>query len=206
MVLPGIGPNYHVEVESFKERKFREVVKQQYDFSCGSAAVATLLSYHYAHPISEQEVFNAMYALADPVKVQREGFSMLDMKNYLDSMGYQSDGFKLTLEKLDTVAKVPAITIINTNGYNHFVVIKGVRDDSVLVGDPATGSRVFDRQTFLNSWNGLVFLVRNHVEQGRLAYDMDASWAAHAHANYASLIDSKNLSQLTLTLPRSNDF
>jgi hypothetical protein len=49
--LPGIGGGDNVLVKSMKERKFEQVVRQQYDFSCGSAALATLLTYHYENPI-----------------------------------------------------------------------------------------------------------------------------------------------------------
>ncbi len=206
MAIPGIGSTYYVKAESFKERKFRDVIKQQYDFSCGSAAIATLLTYHYDDPVSESKVFDTMFSLADAEKVQREGFSMLDMKNYLETLGYKADGFRLSLDQLDESARVPAITIINTNGYNHFVVIKGVRGDHVLVGDPAAGSRVFDRKTFEDSWNGLVFLIRSHADQGHRSYDTDLAWSIYAETNYASLLNNKNLSQFTLTLPRSTDF
>ena len=34
-----------VPSQSFAELRFRDVVRQKYDFSCGSAAVATLLTY-----------------------------------------------------------------------------------------------------------------------------------------------------------------
>lgn len=206
MALPGLGSTYNVKVESYKERKFQNVIKQQYDFSCGSAAIATLLTYHYDHTVTEQQVFEEMFKVADREKVKREGFSMLDMKNYLESIDFVADGYRLPLEKLDQIVKVPAITIINTNGYNHFVVIKGVREGRVLVADPAVGTRVFEQQEFEIIWNGLVFLVRNHADKGRLAYDTDGSWEAYSKANYASILNNKNLAQFTLSLPRASEY
>ncbi|MBU3068972.1 C39 family peptidase [Aestuariicella sp. G3-2] len=206
MLLPGLGSTYNVEVDSYKELKFQNVIKQQYDFSCGSAAVATLLTYHYDYEVTEHKVFNEMFKRADREKVKREGFSMLDMKNYLESIDFLADGYRLPLEKLDQVVRVPAITIINTNGYNHFVVIKGVREGRVLVADPAVGTRVFEQEEFEQIWNGLVFLIRSHAEQGRLAYDTDSSWEAYSKANYASLLNNKNLAQFTLSLPRASEY
>ncbi len=55
--------NLSVRVTSLKEARFRTTMRQQYDFSCGSAAVATLLTYHYGHPITEQQIFTAMFDL-----------------------------------------------------------------------------------------------------------------------------------------------
>ncbi|WP_204283799.1 C39 family peptidase, partial [Klebsiella pneumoniae] len=69
---------------------FRTVVRQQYDYSCGSAAVATLLRYHYGRPTVESDVFSAMWRSGDQAQIKRAGFSMLDMKRYLDSQGYMA--------------------------------------------------------------------------------------------------------------------
>ena len=41
-----------VSVQSFQGRKFSTTVKQEYDFSCGSAALATLLTFSYHQPTS----------------------------------------------------------------------------------------------------------------------------------------------------------
>ena len=45
------GSSYSMSVRSLKEMRLREAfrttLRQQYDFSCGSAAVATLLTHHY---------------------------------------------------------------------------------------------------------------------------------------------------------------
>ena len=55
------GGNYHVSVKSFAEMKFSTVYKQQFDFSCGSAALASLLAFHYDDEVNEQSVFLDMY-------------------------------------------------------------------------------------------------------------------------------------------------
>ena len=206
VMLPGLGGSYQIAVESYKERRFRDVIKQQYDFSCGSAAVATLLTYHYDHPLDEQQVFNGMLEHADVEKVRREGFSMLDMKVYLESHGYRADGFRLTLDKLNGAIKVPAITIINTNGYNHFVVVRGVRDDRVLVADPAVGARVFSRQEFEAGWNGLVFLIRSHADVGRDSYNTDLAWEGHGVNEYGKFLGRQSLSQFLVGLPGARDY
>ena len=42
-----IGGAFSVPAVSIKEARFSAMVRQQYDFSCGSAALSTLLTYHY---------------------------------------------------------------------------------------------------------------------------------------------------------------
>jgi hypothetical protein len=54
------GGQFNVGVTSLKEARFRTVLKQRYDFSCGSAALASLLSFHYERPTTEETVFSAM--------------------------------------------------------------------------------------------------------------------------------------------------
>ena len=54
------GASFVLPVTSLKEARFRTTVRQQYDFSCGSAALATLLSHHYDFQVTEQEIFRDM--------------------------------------------------------------------------------------------------------------------------------------------------
>ena len=94
------GARFDVPVMSIREARFQRTLHQQYDFSCGSAAVATLLSHHYADPVTEQFVFEQMYLHGDQQKIRREGFSLLDIKRFLATRGFLADGFQLPLEKL----------------------------------------------------------------------------------------------------------
>src|SRR5512146_427970 len=140
-VTPGVGSRMLLQVWSMRELKVRSVILQKYDYSCGSAAVATLLTYHYGNPVTEEVAFRAMFENGNQQKIQQEGFSLLDMKRFLEAQGYRADGFEVSLEDLSN-AGIPAIVLIVDNGYHHFVVIKGMRDNKVLLGDPAVGMRV----------------------------------------------------------------
>jgi uncharacterized protein len=173
----GVGSaEYTVRVASLKEAKFRRTIKQQYDFSCGSAALATLLTYHYGQPVTEAQVFQFMYERGDQLKIRREGFSVLDIKDYLESHGYNADGFETSLEKLGEVG-VPAIVLVSDNGYHHFVVIKGLHPDKVLVGDPAIGARVIPRPEFERIWvSRIVFVVTNKRDVS--TFNASAEWTS----------------------------
>jgi predicted double-glycine peptidase len=110
------GGSYAVEVESFRELRFHGVIRQQYDFSCGAAALASLLSYHYDHPVGEQPVFAAMFEHGDQARIRTDRFSLLDMKRYLETLGLAADGFRISLELREVGA--PAIALIDTDGFN----------------------------------------------------------------------------------------
>ena len=155
---------FAARVISVKEARFTTTVRQQYDFSCGSAAVATLLTHHYGIPITEREVFEKMFAQGDQAKIRKEGFSMLDMKRYLESRGFRADGFEQPLERLEQ-EKLPAIVLLSERGYRHFVVVKGIGRGRVLVGDPAMGTRALSFDRFSRLWvNQLLFVIHNRRE------------------------------------------
>jgi len=205
-MVPGFGSSHVVNVTSFKEARFKSVIKQQFDFSCGSAALASLLTFHYDEPVNEKEVFTEMYAKGDQDKINKEGFSMLDMKNFLEHRGYRSEGYQINLDMLHNKAKIPAITLISTNGYNHFVVVKGVNQSEVLVADPAQGSRVIDRSEFEKNWNGLVFIIKSHAELGRKNYDLKEHWKVRASAPFGTALKRSDLAQFTMNLPGPLNF
>ena len=159
-----------------KEQRFQKTIHQQYDFSCGSAALATLLTHHYNFPVSEQEVFREMFARGDQAKIKKEGFSLLDIKNYLALRGFDADGYVAEIDKL-SVAGVPAIVLVKEQGYYHFVVVKGLRDGRVLIGDPSSGTRAIPKTQFTEMWvNKILFVIKNKLETARFNTDYD--WQA----------------------------
>ena len=185
------GGSYRLQVTSLKEARFRTTVPQQYDFSCGSAATATLLTYQYGHPVSEEEVFVQMYRDGDQEKIRAEGFSLLDMRRYMQSKGFQADGFELPLDKLIEEG-LPAIVLLNDRGYRHFVVIKGLRDGRVLVGDPARGTRAMSRARFEDLWdNGVLFVIHNRREVAQ--FNQPRDWRTAPPAPLQSGIGRRGL-------------
>lgn len=198
MNLPlGMGSgNFKVKVESFKEARFREVIRQQRDFSCGSAALATLLNFHYDHPTSEFTVLKSMFEAGDKEKIQKQGFSLLDMKKYLATIGLAADGYQTTLDKLGEVG-VPAIVLINSNGYMHFVVVKGVTKDKILLGDPALGRRTMNRADFEKTWNGILFVIRDRVSHAKATFNENNSWKLKEKAPLSVALDNLSLATFT---------
>lgn len=178
-------------VTSIKQARLAGTLLQQYDFSCGSAAIATLLTHHYGTPIDEQTVFAQMYATGDQAKIQREGFSLLDMKRFLANRGFVADGFEQPLDKLQE-ARIPAIVLINENGYQHFVVVKGLQGDRVLVGDPAQGTRALSREVFETQWQSkLLFVIHNRMDSAR--FNLAAEWRVVPRAPIGSDVARANL-------------
>lgn len=203
--IPGIGGSrFMVPVASMKEIRFQATLRQQFDFSCGSAAVATLLTHHYGQPVSEEFVFEQMFARGDQRKIRKEGFSLLDMKRFLSAQGYQADGFKLPLQKL-VDAKLPAIVLVSEKGYHHFVVIKGAANDRILIGDPASGTRSLTRAAFEQIWTSkLLFVI--HGAAHAPAFNLLADWRAAPAAPLSTGINRDGISGVTMAKHGPGDF
>ena len=196
---------FHVRVESLKERAFRSTVRQRYDFSCGSAALATLLNFHYGTPTREEDTFAAMYRTGDQAKIQRVGFSMADMKRYLDARGFQANGFKVGLDDF-AQAGIPAIVLINNGGYRHFVVVKGISASRVLIGDPALGTRTLTRPEFEANWGGVVFVILNRKEQGQRSFNRDPEWRVREPAPLSAARYDPAFANVPWLRPPATDF
>jgi predicted double-glycine peptidase len=190
------GHQIIADVTSYKEEQFKKVIRQKYDFSCGSAALATLLYYHYFYDVDEKQVLRAMYEVGDQEAILKKGFSLLDMKKYLESVGIPSDGYKLDLDKL-AQAQVPAITLINNNGYLHFVVLKGVYEDVVLVGDPSLGLKRISRERFQKMWNGIAFVVKSDIPLAQQSFNLAEDWNFRKAINLGDSINNSSLANFT---------
>lgn len=149
-----------VNVEPLVVQKNRNVIRQQYDYSCGSAALTTLLDFYLGRNFSERQVMEGLLRFGETERiVQRRGFSLLDMKRLVTALGHPSGGFKAQAKDLIELDH-PAIAPIEYAGFKHFVVIRGVQDDRVFVADPALGNITFTLSRFLEVWeNNVLFIV-----------------------------------------------
>jgi predicted double-glycine peptidase len=156
-VLPG-GALAFKAVVSFRERRFLNLVEQSTDFSCGAAALATVLNEAYGWRLSEEDVIQGMLAEGDTETIQVQGFSMLDMKRYAESLGLRARGYRIDAPRLQQL-KIPTIVLLNIRGYKHFVVLQRIDQGWVYVGDPVLGHKKMSMDDFLQGWNGITLAV-----------------------------------------------
>ncbi len=149
-ILPA-GELYHANITSMREGRYLNIVQQKTDFSCGAAALATLLRYAYGMQVDEQTVLAGMLVKSNPEIVQRQGFSLLDLKNYVQQLGMRARGYRVSEQRLRSL-RVPAIVLLDTKGYKHFVVLKRVLGDRVFLADPAMGNKIMTLDEFKKAW------------------------------------------------------
>lgn len=175
------GGPYRVSVMSWWEIPFRTIVRQQYDFSCGSAAAATLLSFHYDRPTREREAFATMWKIGDRETIRKVGFSMFDIKNFLAGIGFAAEGFRLSPQQLARLGR-PSIVLIDLDGFKHFVVVKGSHDGRILVGDSVRGLNTYTVEEFGKVWNGIALAVTKTPDQRKPAYNLAKEWRPWSQA------------------------
>lgn len=148
-----------VRVEPLVEQKFRNIVRQAYDYSCGSAALTTVLNFYLGRTLNERQVMEGLLHYGESERiVQRRAFSMLDMKRLVTALGYPSGGFKASIEDLIDLDH-PAIVPIHHAGFKHFVVLRAIRDDRVYLADPAVGNISFTLAQFEEKWDDNVLFI-----------------------------------------------
>lgn len=149
-----------VVVNPLVEQQFKNIVHQAYDYSCGSAALTTVLNGYLGRQFEERQIMDGLLKYGETEKiVQRRGFSLLDMKRLVTALGHPSGGYKGTFEDLKKLDH-PAIVPIHYGGFKHFVVVKTYKEGRVFVADPALGNISFPEERFKNIWeNNVMFIV-----------------------------------------------
>ena len=129
------------------------------------------------------------------------------MKRYLESTGLKADGFVLTLDRIQEIG-VPGIALIEVRGYKHFVVIKGITDEVVLIGDPSAGVISLPRNVFEQRWDGTVLFIRSDVVRGKQSFNQVADWRLAPSAPFDRARDDEPLQSLYLhqTRPSASGF
>jgi Predicted double-glycine peptidase len=155
--MPG-GNLVFKHVQSIRERRFADIVEQKTDFSCGAAALATILRQAYWLDVNEDQIIKGMLQNADQDLVRTQGFSMLDMKRYVESIGMRARGYRIPAQSLESV-NIPVVVLLDIRGYKHFVVLQRTQKDWVYIGDPVLGHKRYSHEDFLKGWNGIVFAI-----------------------------------------------
>ena len=156
-----------VQIKPALEDQFRGIVRQAYDYSCGSAALTTLLNGYVGTQLNEQQTMSGLlrYGEYDRI-IERRSFSLLDMKRFVAALGMESGGYRGEFSDLVKQGQ-PAIVPISYAGFKHFVVYKAYKNGRVYVADPALGNISFDEERFKEAWeNNTLFLI-NVAPQNR---------------------------------------
>ncbi|MBF0391054.1 MAG: hypothetical protein HQL38_00090 [Alphaproteobacteria bacterium] len=142
-------------ISNLLDIKFDGIVRQKNDYSCGAAAIATILRFSYYQVVDEDLIlFEIMKdkSFSEARTVLGEGVSLLDLKKVSRRFGVKAEGVKVSLSQISLVP-VPFIARIRDDaGSNHFVVVKSISSTSVEMADSARGLVVTTAGDFASQW------------------------------------------------------
>lgn len=158
----GVGAPVCIQekVTPLTELSNRNITKQSYDYSCGSAALATLLNAYLGENLTERQVIQGLMEYGSKEKIaERRAFSLLDMKRFVGKLGYEGNGFKAELNDLKEL-DAPCIIPIEFLGYRHFTVLRGFHGNHIFLADPFRGNTSYTIDAFEDMWyQNVIFMV-----------------------------------------------
>jgi uncharacterized protein len=157
---PG-GIRVYKQVTNWKELRDQDVVKQGFDYSCGSGALATLMLIGFDEKVSEAEIMKLILegkSAAEIKDISKRGYSLLDLKQAAEKKGYTTGMYKLQMSQLRLLQK-PVLIYIERHGLKHFAVFKGLKGDRVYLADPARGNIRASIYRFEKEWPGYILAI-----------------------------------------------
>ncbi|WP_320173346.1 cysteine peptidase family C39 domain-containing protein [Maridesulfovibrio sp.] len=156
-----IAGSPYISLQSMKKLSMKGIEKQTLDYSCGAASLALLLQNYFSDVIDEKTILaDITHRLSlDELKVRiEEGFSMLDLKEAAQRLGYMADGVMLKPEHVKLL-KGPIIILLHREKTNHFVVLKGSEQGRAFIADPVRGHVRVPLRSLWAEWKGETLVV-----------------------------------------------
>ncbi len=120
------------------------VILQMEAVECGAASLAMILGYYGKHiPLEKMRV---------DCNVTRDGSTAKYIALAAKRHDLKVSAFKLTADQLRERNRFPAIIHWE---FNHFLVVAGIKNDKVILHDPASGKIKVDWDSFCRSFTGV---------------------------------------------------
>ena len=156
----GIGTASSQPVRVFEQ----EIVRQQGDFDCGPAALATLMA---ASPGADLDLTGLMarfgVSAAETTRIREEGFSLEQLARLARDAGANPQMIRISTESLPTI-RLPVLVHLQLPTGPHFSLLTGLAGHHVALADPSQGRLIWTREDFLRVWaprgEGYLLLLR----------------------------------------------
>lgn len=141
---------------SYQALKFSTTVRQRFDFSCGAATVATVLTHYWGRPVDElavMEVLRRRYPGEDWKTIQERGFSFEDLIFAAAHFGFEAQGATVPVDELRSV-DAPVIVHLDKGSFQHFSVLRLARGGRYYLSDPIVGAVSLTTEEFSRQYTG----------------------------------------------------
>jgi len=158
---------------SWLEIRRQNIVMQGHDYSCGAATLATVLRYFWGDNVNEETVLHTIDGLLTTAELNdrvKNGLAIADLRRAAVEMGYLSEVGKITFSELGQ-SKVPLIVAITADGFDHFVVVRGIFGENVYLADPMRGNIRVRTSLFQCQWqkNAVLVVLKAKVDPPRIS-------------------------------------
>jgi predicted double-glycine peptidase len=139
----------------------QNVVLQEFDYSCGAGALATLMRFYFGENVTEEGILLSILGSMSREEVEdreKNGLSLLDLKLFAERLGYQAAGVRLNYSSLPQL-KGPVLIHLENKEYRHFAVLRGVRGDRIYLADPSRGNIRMSADRFAKEWSGVALVL-----------------------------------------------
>jgi len=160
--------------KSYIDLKFSEVVRQDFDVSCGLASLTGVLIDGYGVDVTEGELLDII-----GLKIN---YSFSDLKYLAGEYNKISLPLWMTYEKLMSIES-PAILYIKRKGIDHFVSLNHIDEFTIQIKDPAWGMLNYTREQFESYW------VIDNNEMGKVLVFISQSKKFEKEPIYTKLIN-----------------
>ncbi|MCF7944135.1 MAG: hypothetical protein K9L75_01195 [Spirochaetia bacterium] len=153
---------------------------QQYDSSCGFAAIATYLSCCWDLSIDEKDLLDDFFNFSEELEkentkqtyAQTYAITFSDMKTILFEQGFAAMGFKQNFSELQgSLQRYGPVIIYEKTEQGHFSVVIDIlpihesgpiheRGQVVILADPDTGIEYYSKEEFSSFWEGFSLLAK----------------------------------------------
>ncbi len=145
----------------YQELKFEFTVRQQRDFTCGAAALASILKYHYGMPVTEEMIFWMIVNRYKPEELKQKaqvGFSFEDLIFVAEKLGFKTQAAVVSATELEKL-NGPVILQLNLKKFDHFAVLRKKTPDIAYMSDPMFGQLTLDESEFKTEFKGAVLAI-----------------------------------------------
>lgn len=123
-------------------------VRQQGIKDCGVTCLYNIIRY-YKGNISIDKLKNL-------TKTDNNGTSIYNIVEASNKLGLKSNAYMCKYNSLNKISWPFIAHIKLDEKYDHFIVIKNIKKDKIIVEDPIRGKVIYDKNMFLKEWTNVV--------------------------------------------------
>jgi uncharacterized protein len=162
-------------IVSYRMLKYQQTTGQTSVYSCGAAAISTLLTYFYDVPTSESEILEISKEVMQKngKRPEDSGISALALKQSLAVKGINAEVRESSLEQIRLYFQKGGLPLVlhTTIPQQHYIVAIGIVEDWLIIADPSSGRKLIPVEMLKHEkgFSGMVIMPKPSYEFAQTA-------------------------------------